>query len=105
METRRGARNSGIVGDRSTAQRCSVIALDVLNCMDIIRARRVAVGNADDLIVLDRIGERELNGGTIDRNSSNGVGASACCDREGRTVCCCCGEVLVVSEDNFAAIC
>ena len=77
------------IGDGAAAERGSVITGDVLNRMGVIRSRWIAVGNADRLIVPNRIGERELNGGTVDRNSGDGIGTAICGDGEGRTGCCC----------------
>ena len=76
----------------------------VLNGIGVVGAGWIGVGNGDGLIVFNGVGERELNGGTGDGNSGDGIGAAACCDCEVRGGSCCGGERLVVGEDNFGAV-
>ena len=51
----------GVVGDRSAAQGCGVIALAVLNGIVVVAIGWIGVGNGDRLKVFDGFGECELS--------------------------------------------
>ena len=58
--------------------------------VDVIGVGRIAVGDGDDVVVFDRIGEPQFNGGTGRANSGDGIVAAACYDGEGGGFSCCC---------------
>ena len=76
----------------------------VLNGIGVVGAGWIGVGNGDGLIVFNGVSEGELNGGTGDGNTSDGIGAASGCNRESRCGSCCGRERLVVSEDDLAAV-
>ena len=51
-----------------------VIALDVLDGVGVVGVGWICVGNSDGLVVFDGVVEGELNGVSVDGNSSDGVG-------------------------------
>ena len=54
-----------------------------MNGIGVIGGCWIGIGNCDCLIVFDGVGEVELNDGTGDGNSGNGIGIAVCCDSEG----------------------
>ena len=81
-----------------------MIACCVLDGIADVGTVWIGVGNRDCLIVLDGIGECELNIGAGDGNSSDGIGTAVCCDGEGGCGGCYRGEGFVLGENNFGAV-
>ena len=76
----------------------------VLNGVVVVGVGGIGVGNGGDLPTCDGSDEREFNGGTGDGSCSDGIGAAIGGYGKGRGCSCCCGERLVVGEDNLGAI-
>ena len=76
MEDWGAACNCRFVGDSGAGEGCSVVAGEVLNCVLVVVLSGIVVGNGDDIVSFDDVGQGEFNSAACDCNVGDGIGVA-----------------------------